>query len=67
MMDSPQPKQRRVDLEQKLVSDLQALRDTLTHLSLMLNDLKFSLDSPQRQAVFQLTADCIVRSQASQH
>ena len=66
-MESPQQKQQREDQERKLVSDLQSLRDVLTRLSLMLNDLKFEVDAPTRQAAAEMTAKCIARSQARQH
>ncbi len=66
-MESPQHKQQRVDMEHKLVSDLQSLRDALTHLSLLLNDLKFEVDAPTRQAAAEMSAGCIARSQARQH
>jgi hypothetical protein len=48
-MESPQQKQLRVQLEHQLVKDLHAMRDTLTHLSLMLHDLKFEADARHRQ------------------
>ena len=66
-METPQQKQLRVDLEHKLVKDLKTLRDTLTHLSLMLNDLQFEVEVSQCQAVPQQVSDCIARSQARQH
>ncbi len=66
-MESPQHKQQQVDLEHQLVSDLQTLRDALTHLSLLLNDLKFEVDVPTRQAVAEMCAECVARSQARQH
>ena len=65
-MESPQQKQRRVQLAHQLVQDLQTMRDTLTHLSLMLNDLQFEVDTTQRQAVAEQATDCIARSQARQ-
>ena len=66
-METPQQKQQRVDLEHKLVKDLQAMRDTLTNLSLMLHDLKFEVEVSQCQAVPQHVSDCIARSQLRQH
>ncbi len=66
-METPQQRQLRVALEHRLVKQLETLRDTLTHLSLMLNDLKFEVAVSQRQAVAALATDCIARSQSHHH
>jgi hypothetical protein len=66
-METPQQKQLRVDLEHRLVTDLKALRDTLTHLSLMLHDLRFEVEVSQSPAAAQQASDCIARSQAREH
>jgi hypothetical protein len=66
-METPQQKQLRVDLEHRLVKDLEAMRDTLTHLSLMLHDLRFEVGASQSPAAAQQASDCIARSQARQH
>ncbi|HOE42151.1 MAG TPA: hypothetical protein PLB25_11060 [Rhodoferax sp.] len=42
------------------------MRDTLTRLSLLLNDLKFEDDVQQRQAAHKVAADCIARSRSPQ-
>jgi hypothetical protein len=62
-METPQQKQLHVDLKHRLVKDLETMRDTLTHLSLMLHDLKFEVEVSRRQAVPQQVSDCIARSQ----
>jgi hypothetical protein len=66
-METPQQKQLRVDLEHRLVKDLEAMRDTLTHLSLALHDLKFEVEIAQCPAIPQPVSDCIARSQAREH
>ena len=67
IMESPQQKQERVELEQQLVRDLHAMRDTLTQLSLILNDLKFEVEGSKRKVAAQQASDCIARSQSRQH
>jgi hypothetical protein len=49
-----------------MVHELEATRDALTRLSLMLHDLKFEMDHTQRQIAADQAADCIARSQARQ-
>jgi len=66
-METPQQRQLRVALEHRLVKQLETLRDTLTHLSLMLNDLKFEVAVSQCQAVAALVTDCIARCQSHHH
>ena len=66
-METPQQKQRRVDLEHRLVKDLEAMRDALTHLSLMLHDLRFEVEVSQSPAAAQQASDCIARCQSRQH
>jgi hypothetical protein len=56
-----------VDLEHRLVKDLEAMRDTLTHLSLMLHDLRFEVEVSQSPAAAQQASDCIARCQSRQH
>lgn len=51
-------------LEQQLVKDLEVMRDKLTHLSLLLHDLRFVVDAPEREAVRTIAAHCIERSQS---
>jgi hypothetical protein len=66
-MEIPQQKQLRVDLEHQLVKDLESMRDTLTHLSLTLQDLRFEVEVSQRETAVQQASDCIARSQSGQH
>jgi hypothetical protein len=66
-MEIPQQKQLRVDLEHQLVKDLESMRDTLTHLSLTLQDLRFEVEVSQRETAAQQASDCIARSQSGQH
>jgi hypothetical protein len=66
-METPQQKKLRVDLEHQLVKDLEAMRDTLTHLSLLLQDLRFEVEVSQSPAAAQQASDCIARSQSRQH
>ncbi len=66
-METPQQKQRRVDLQHRLVKDLETMRDTLTHLSLMLHDLRFEVEVSQTPVAAQQASDCIARIQARQH
>jgi hypothetical protein len=63
-VESPQQKQRRVQLAHQLVQDLQTMRDSLTHLSLMLNDLQFEVDVTQRQAAIAKATHYITSSQS---
>ncbi len=65
-MESPQERQLQVELERRLVDGLHRMRDTLTRLSLLLNDLKFEADVQQRQAAHEVAADCIARSRSPQ-
>ena len=58
--------QQRLELEQRMVRELQVMRVTPTHLSLALNDLKFFVEAPQQRALAELAADCIARSQSRQ-
>jgi hypothetical protein len=62
-MESQQQKQLRVQLERKLVHDLHTMRDTLSHLSLLLHDLQFEVDDCKRQAAAAQVTDCIARCQ----
>jgi len=66
-METPQQRQIRVNLEHKLVKDLNTMRDSLTHLSLVLHDLQFEVEVSQCPAIPQQVSDCIARSQARQH
>lgn len=66
-METPKQKQLRKELEHKLVTELHTMRDTLTHLSLMLHDLKFEVEVSQCQAVPEQVSDCIARSQSRQY
>jgi hypothetical protein len=54
-------------LEWQLVKELEGLRDKLTQLSLVMHDLKFLVDTPQRAAAQELTTNCIIRIQSRQH
>jgi hypothetical protein len=56
-----------VDLEHKLVQYLEAMRDTLTHLSLTLHDLRLEVEVSESTAAAQQASDCIARSQAREH
>lgn len=53
-------------LELQLVKELEGLRDKLIQLSLVMHDLKFLVDAPQRAEAQELTADCIMRIQSRQ-
>ena len=66
-METPQQKQLHVDLKHRLVKDLETMRDTLTHLSLMLHDLRFEVEVSQSPAAAQQASDCIARSQAREY
>ena len=65
-MSNPQQQPSLEQLTNKMVHDLEATRDALTHLSLMLHDLRFEMDHTQRQTAADQAADCIARSQARQ-
>ena len=65
-METPEQKQTRVDMERQLISGLVVMRDTLNHLSLILNDLKFLSDTEQRQLASEQAAQCIARSKSHQ-
>jgi hypothetical protein len=58
-MKSSPPKQTTSELAQQLVKDLETMRDKLTILSLVVHELKFSVESEQRVAAQELTADCL--------
>jgi hypothetical protein len=60
-MKSSLQKQTTSELAQQLVKDLETMRDKLTILSLVVHELKFSVESEQRVAAQELTADCIAR------
>ena len=64
--DSAPQKPSRQALEQQLVQDLHAMRDSLTRLSLMLHDLNYLVEAPQRLAAQELADACIARSQSRQ-
>jgi hypothetical protein len=66
-METPQQKQLRVDLEHQLVQYLETMRDTLTHLSLTLHDLRLEVEVSESSAAAQQASDCIARSQAREH
>jgi hypothetical protein len=66
MENSPQ-KQSRVALELQLVKELERMRDKLTELSLVMHDLKFQVDVPQRAEAQDIAANCIMRSMSSQY
>jgi hypothetical protein len=66
MENSPQ-KQSRMALELELVEALERMRDKLTELSLVMHDLNFQVDVPQRAAARDLAANCIMRSKSSQY
>ena len=44
-------------LEHRLVVELESMRDALTNLSLVMHDLEFMLDVPQRQKALKLTLE----------
>ncbi len=66
-MESPRQKQSRMALELQLVKELERMRDKLTELSLVMHDLKFQVDVPQRVAARDIAANCIMRSKSSQY
>jgi len=66
-MESSERKQLRADLERQLVHDLEAMRDTLTLLSLMLHDLSYLVEEPQRKAAQALADACIARSRSREY
>ncbi len=65
-MSSPQQQPSLEQLTQRMVHELEATRNALTRLSLLLHDLKFEMDHTQRQIAADQAADCIARSQARQ-
>lgn len=62
-MENIEEEQARLQLEQKLVKDLQNMRDALTSLSLMLHDLEFAVIPKEADSAFELTANLTARAQ----
>jgi len=65
MEDSHQSQSSKL-LEQQLVKDLESMRDKLTQLSLLLNDLRFMVEDPEREAARAIAVHCIERTQSGQ-
>lgn len=63
-MERPQQKHALEQQTYKMIQDLATMRDLLTHMSLALNDLKFLVDTHQRQEADAQAAACIARTQS---
>jgi hypothetical protein len=63
-MESSQGKQTIMALERRLVKELDTMREKLTNLSLVMNDLKFMVEHDQRDAAQEIAAELIVRSRS---
>jgi Ni,Fe-hydrogenase III large subunit len=66
IMESPQKNQLLEQQTQKVVQELEGMRDRLTNLSLMLNDLKFELNLLQHQVATEKSAPGTEQNQSRQ-